>query len=248
MDHGGAEPTRFSTGVNGALGDMNAPTVFNSGFNFAQFWNGRAANLEDQALGPIQNPIEMGMTLKKLESRLNAGEKYKKPFAKVFGDGPITATMFAKAIAEFEKALFTPNAKFDRYLRGEVALSKTEAAGYQLFKSIGCISCHNGRNLGGNSYQKLGVIVPYQNEGNWADRLKVTGKLEDKLRFKVPTLRNIALTEPYFHDGSAKTLETAIILMALHNLGEVLNKTQVANIKAFLVSLTGDTPKILGNQ
>ncbi|RMA97926.1 cytochrome-c peroxidase [Hydrogenothermus marinus] len=243
-NHGGADPRPVSTGVKGRKGYANAPTVFNSYFNFRQFWNGRAKDLKEQANGPIHNPIEMNMNKEKIEKYLRSNEFYRKMFKKVYGRKP-TYEDALDAIVEFEKALITPNSKFDRYLRGEVKLSPLELKGYKLFKTLGCITCHNGINIGGNSFQKMGVIYPYVRKEKTPDRYAITYKEEDKMVFKVPSLRNIALTAPYFHDGSAKTLEEALIKMAYHNLGFTLTEEEIKALVAFLKTLTGEKPEIL---
>jgi cytochrome c peroxidase len=149
------------------------------------------------------------------------------------------------AIVEFEKALVTPNSRFDRYLRGEAALSKTEMEGYRRFKAYGCVTCHNGINIGGNSFQKMGLFVPYAYDEKVEDRYAVTQQSRHKNVYKVPTLRNIALTAPYFHDASAKTLKKAVQKMSYHNLGTDLDEEDVELIVAFLETLTGEKPKVL---
>jgi len=184
------------------------------------------------------------MDKKTIEERLNKNSFYKKLFKKVYGSDKIEYWMVLEAIAEFEKALITPNSKFDKYLRGETKLSEIEKKGYLLFKKLGCITCHNGVNIGGNSYQKIGVINPFPKE-SVGDRYEITKREFDRYRYKVPTLRNIALTAPYFHDGSIKTLEEAIDKMAYHNLGFRLSKDEKEAIVAFLNTLTGEKPKIL---
>ena len=243
-DHGGADPRSVSIGVEGKRGSVNSPTVFNAIFNFKQFWNGRANDLAQQASGPIHAPNEMGMDEKSIEKRLNKSSFYKKRFKKVYKTDRISYDMVIDAIVEFEKALITPNSKFDRYLRGEAKLSPLEQRGYRLFKELGCITCHNGVNLGGNSFQKMGLVYPYSGKTT-LDRYALTHKEEDKGVYKVPTLRNIALTAPYFHDGSAKTLQEAVDKMSYHNLGFKLSASEQTAIIAFLHTLTGEKPKIL---
>lgn len=243
--HGGADTKVFSIGVDGKPGHMNAPTIYNASFNFKQFWNARAADLKEQANMVIHNPLELSMNKKELEKRFNSSEVYKKAFFKVYGVTNIRYENIVDAIAEFEKALITPNSKFDKYLRHEVELSDEEKDGYVLFKQYGCISCHNGINLGGNSIQKFGAVRTYPWKDNIDDRFKVTKKEFDKNRFKVPTLRNVYLTAPYFHDGSAPDLFTAVNQMAYLNLGITLNDEENKKIVAFLKTLTGDIPAIL---
>jgi len=242
--HGGADPRPVSVGVHGKKGYVNAPTVYNSYFNFRQFWNGRAKDLKDQANGPLHNPIEMAMKSKMIEAYFQKSEKYRRLFKKVYGRAP-RYTDALDAIAEFEKALYTPNCRFDLYLRGEGELSIKEKRGYDLFKTVGCITCHNGINIGGNSYQKMGLIVPYPWSESSPDRFDITKNPMDKNVFKVPTLRNIALTAPYFHDGSAKTLKEALQKMAYHNLGFELDQDEIEALEAFLETLTGEKPAIL---
>ena len=243
--HGGAEPRAVSQGVYERAGSMNAPTVFNAYYNFRQFWNGRAKDLKEQATGPIHNPVEMDLSPEEVEARLNADTDYRARFKALYGNGRITLDQVADAIAEFEKALTTPNAKFDRWLRGEARLSTDEESGYLLFKSLGCVSCHNGINVGGNSYQYLGAINPVDNVTTGGDLYARTGQEFDRNRYKVPSLRNIALTAPYLHDGSRATLEEALATMAYHNLGFTLSEVETAQLKAFLYTLTGETPAIL---
>ncbi|WP_187647430.1 cytochrome-c peroxidase [Nitrosophilus labii] len=244
FNHGGADPRPVSIGVEGKKGKVNAPTVYNSYFNFRQFWNGRAKDLKDQAKYPIHASNEMAMNEKLIEKRLNANTFYKTLFKKVYKTDKIEFWMVIDAIAEFEKALITPDSKFDRYLKGEVKLSSLEKKGYLLFKQLGCITCHNGINIGGNSFQKIGAINPYNKEPV-GDRFEITKREFDRYRYKVPSLRNIALTAPYFHDGSVKSLEEAIDKMAYHNLGFTLNEKEKEAIISFLKTLTGKKPKIL---
>jgi len=244
FNFGGAESKPVSIGVYNRVGNLNAPTVLNSYFNFRQFWNGRAIDLKEQAKGPLHNIIEMDMTVEKVEKVLNAHDEYLGLFKQVYGKVPITFELVVDAIAEFEKALFTPDSIFDRYLRGEIELSKTEKKGYILFKTLGCISCHNGINIGGNSFQYIGAINPLENEVK-GDLYEISGDPFDKNRFKVPSLRNIALTAPYLHDGSRKSLADILILMAYHNLGFSLSQEEIALLTSFLKTLTGKTPKIL---
>lgn len=246
LSNGGDDNSKFSTGINNQIGNINSPTVFNAFFNIAQFWDGRAKDLKEQAKGPIENPIEMGNKFPILIQRLKKDENYTKYFNYIYEDG-ITKDNIADAIAEFEKALITPNSKFDNYLRDrENSLSKEELAGYELFKNYGCISCHNGVNLGGNFFQKFGVIYPYIDNSNLG-RYSVTKNDEDKYYFKVPTLRNIALTSPYFHDGSQKDLKIVIKIMGHYQLGRDLNDKDINLLYKFLLTLTGQKPKILND-
>ncbi|SMC08489.1 cytochrome-c peroxidase [Nitratiruptor tergarcus] len=246
FDHGGADPRPVSIGVKGRKGQVNSPTVYNSIFNMMQFWNGRAQDLYEQIDGPLHNPVEMDMSNQEIEKRLNSSPFYRKLFKKVYKTDKIEYAMVKEAIVEFEKALITPDAKFDRYLRGEVQLLPEEKEGYLLFKRIGCITCHNGINIGGNSFQKLGTVIAYP-KAPVDDRYELTKKQEDRYVYKVPTLRNIALTAPYFHDGSVQTLQQAVNKMAYHNLGFSLTQDEQNKIVAFLKTLTGKKPKILSN-
>ncbi len=243
-EQGGTVHLRFSPKVSDDL-KANVPTVFNAVFNFRQFWNGRAKDLYEQAAVPILNPDEMGLTKEEVERRVNKSDKYKKMFKEVYGIDYITFEHVIDAIVEFEKALITPNSRFDRYLRGEIDLTESEKEGYALFKKLGCITCHNGINIGGNSFQKFGVVNPYKWEPYFPDRYKITGREEDKNVYKVPSLRNVAITYPYFHDGSASTLEEAVKKMAYHQLGITLTDEEVTKIVDFLKSLTGEMPAIL---
>lgn len=237
----GADSRRTSLGVDELEGVMNAPTVFNSVFNFVQFWNGRAKDLKDQALGPVHNPVEMDLSPSEAADRLNKHEEYKKAFKVVMKIDKITPDDIAIVIAEYEKTLITPNAKFDKYLRGEEELTKEERSGYMLFKTLGCISCHNGVNIGGNSFQKMGVIFGYESYSG-DDRFKETKRESDRSVYKVPTLRNISKTAPYFHDGSAESLEEAIGKMSHHNLGLDLLDKEADLIVQFLLTLDGEIP------
>lgn len=241
---GGTDRRPRPLGINQTPGHVNAPTVFNSGFNFKQFWDGRADTLEDQVDGPVQNAIEMGSTWDEVLAKLRRDPAYA-AFKEAYPDG-VQRKNVKHAIAEFERSLLTPNSRFDRWLRGEPgALSADEEAGYQKFKSYGCISCHQGVNVGANMFQPMGVIGDYfADRGNLtkADygRFNVTGRDADKFVFKVPSLRNVALTAPYFHDGSAQTLEDAVGVMAKYQLGRPLPPKDVEDIVKFLKTLTGE--------
>jgi len=242
--HGGVDHRPVSTGVGGQKGRVNAPTVWNAVFNFRQFWNGRAADLREQAEGPIHNPIEMAMDDRLVNQRLQADAEYRRAFRKIYDHAPNLDDAL-DAITEFERALYTPDSRFDRWLRGEQTLSQEELEGYRLFKQLGCVSCHNGINVGGNSYQYFGAVIPLRQREQAGDRYQLTQDPFDRARYKVPTLRNIELTAPYFHDGSAATLNEAVQLMAYHNLGFDLSNAEVEKIVAFLRTLTGKPPAIL---
>lgn len=242
---GGADSRVVSQGFQGREGNIQAPTVFNARYNFKQFWNGRANNLVEQADGPINNPAEHNMNPREIENRLNSSNKYKKSFKEVYGVNHITYNLVLDAIVEFENSLITPNCKLDKYLRSEGTLTKEEKEGYILFKQYGCITCHNGLNIGGNSFQKMGTFIEYKNRTKYPDRSDITDKRFYNV-FKVPTLRNISKTAPYFHDGSAKTLKEAVQTMARHNLGIELKDEEIDKIVKFLETLTGEKPEILG--
>jgi cytochrome c peroxidase len=242
--YSGADFRAKSIGIKGRVGDMNSPTVFNAVFNFKQMWNGRAKDLKEQVLLPLHNPKEMGMSNKDILNYLNSSKKYKNLFKKVYNKEPDIES-FVDAIAEFEKALITPNSPFDKYLKREHNLSPKELRGYFLFKKIGCVTCHNGVNIGGNSYQKFGLIREFNRKSNTQDLYTLTRRDEDKNVFKVPTLRNIALTAPYFHNGQTKSLKEAIKVMAKYNLGFELSEDELDALEAFLKTLTGERPAIL---
>ena len=246
--NGGADTRVVSKGYGGKEGNIQSPTVLNAKFNFKQFWNGRVNSLKEQADGPLNNPVEHNMNPMEVEKRLNESKKYKKIFQNIYKTSRITYTMVLDAIVEFENYLTTPDSKFDKYLRGEVELTKAEKEGYVIFKQNGCITCHNGINVGGNSFQKMGTFLEYESELDYPDRADVTNQKIHKNVFKVPTLRNITLTAPYFHDGSAKTLKEAIQTMTKHNLGLQLSNESIDKIILFLHTLRGELPKILEAQ
>ena len=242
---GGADSRVVSEGFASKKGNIQSPTVFNAKYNFRQFWNGRAKNLLEQADGPINNPAEHNMNAQEVEKRINNSQNYKEKFKKVYGVNTIPYALVLDAIVEFENALTTPNSKFDKFLRGEVVLSKDEKEGYIIFKKYACVTCHNGINIGGNSFQKMGTFQEYKNRSKFPDRSEVTNNKDSINVFKVPTLRNIAHTAPYFHDGSAKTFKDAIDKMSKNNLGIEFTDDQTKKIIKFLETLTGEKPKIL---
>lgn len=245
LKKGGADHRARSLGVKSVEGVINAPTVFNSATHIKQFWDGRAENLEQQMDGPVQGEQEMATSWDDILKKLRRAPDYAQTFQAIYSDGLQQANV-KNAIAEFERSLITPNSRFDRYLRGDsAAISESAKEGYRKFKSYGCVTCHQGVNVGGNLFQPLGVMGDYfADRGNItkADlgRFNVTGNDEDKFVFKVPGLRNVALTAPYFHDGSAKTLEAAVNTMAKYQLGRELPTNDVAEIVLFLQSLTGE--------
>jgi cytochrome c peroxidase len=245
LSRGGTDNLKTSIGHKWAAGPVNAPTVLNSSLALAQFWDGRAADLQEQAAGPIQADIEMGMPHGLALQVLQSIPGYVEEFEAVFGSGEITLDMVTAAIAEFEETLVTPNSRFDQWLMGsDDALTEDELAGYQLFKSSGCTVCHNGPAAGGTSFQRMGVIEPYQSTSPAEGRAAVTGKDADRFNFKVPTLRNVEYTYPYFHDGEARTLEEATDIMGRLQLGRVYEEQEIDQIVAFLKTLTGDMPQV----
>ncbi len=243
-DGSGVDNLPTSTGINGQKGPVNAPTVFNSGFNLAQFWDGRAKDLKEQAAGPVENPKEMGASFKEVIKKLKKDKKYVALFKEIYND-EITKEHITDAIAEFEKALVTPNSKFDKYLRGDKnALTKQQKLGFKLFNDKGCVSCHNGINIGGNLYQKAGIFDKFPETDNFTGRYSLTKNEKDKYFVKVPSLRNIAKTPPYFHHGKTPDLRTAVMQMGYYQLGISLTLEEADAIVAFLTSLNGEVPEI----
>ena len=247
LSAGGADSGARSVGVSGQPTAVNTPTVFNSANNLAQFWDGRAPTLEAQINGPLQHPDEMGATWQDAVAAVSGDRNYVAAFFEVYGEAPSPASI-RDAIAEFERSLVTLDAPFDRFLAGnQSAISEQARRGYELFQTYGCISCHQGQNVGGNLYQRLGIVEAFYNEDDVrpADlgRFNVTGRDDDRHVFKVPSLRNVAVTSPYFHDGSIETLEQAIAVMAYFQLGRDLAQADIGDIAAFLRTLTGETPE-----
>lgn len=246
LNRGGVDGLKTSTGIGGQKGGINAPTVFNAVFNKTQFWDGRAKDLTEQAGGPPLNPIEMGSkNWDEVIAKLNQDETFKQQFLAVYP--AITAENITDAIAEFEKTLITPNSPFDRYLKGDKsALSEQAQRGYKLFTEYRCNTCHVGTAMGGQSYERFGLYDDYfahrQTLETDADkgRMAQTKDPKDLHKFKVPTLRNVALTAPYFHDASTADLSEAIKIMARYQSGKDLTPQQLADLKAFLESLTGE--------
>ena len=244
LDKYGVDNESTSTGHLGAKGGRNAPTVYNAALELAQFWDGRSPDVEDQAKGPIQNQIEMGMPTggKEAAAMIKTVPGYEPLFKAAFPKDadPITFENLTTAIAAFERKLITPD-RFDKYLAGDdTQLNEQEKRGLQTFMNINCTMCHNGPTVGGQMYMKLGLVKPYptKDEG----RFVVTQNAADKFVFKVSMLRNIAKTGPYFHDGSVATLDQAVKLMAEYQLGKTLTDNETADIVAFLNALTGDLP------
>ncbi len=240
---GGSDNLPTSIGHNWQEGPINSPTVLNSSLSVAQFWDGRAASLEEQAAGPIANPMEMASSHVLAVDVLRSIPQYRDEFESIYGSEDITLGLVTDAIAAFERTLVTPNSRFDLWLKGDDnALSEQELAGYETFKSIGCTVCHNGPGLGGTSFQRMGIVEPYITSNPSEGRVAVTGNDADRFAFKVPTLRNVELTYPYFHDGAYWRLEDAVDLMAKLQLGRELDQTSINDMTAFLKTLTGDQP------
>jgi cytochrome c peroxidase len=240
----GVDNKPTSPGHKGQLGGRNSPTSFNAALHVAQFWDGRAKDVEEQALGPILNPVEMALESEQAAvDAIKDDPAYKTLFAKAFPkeSDPISFKNIGKAIGAFERTLLTPS-RFDEYLKGsDSALTKEEKAGLSTFVKTGCTACHSGVGLGGHMYQKLGLVKPYETKDT--GRAEVTGKDSDKYFFKVPSLRNIAKTGPYFHDGSISTLESAVKIMGEYQLGKKLSDKETSEIVVFLNSLTGELPE-----
>jgi cytochrome c peroxidase len=247
LANGGDDDRARSVGVAGRIGTINAPSVFNSSLNFVQFWDGRAKTLEEQVDGPLTDRAEMNTNWNDLIAKLKRDPEYTSAFAVLYPDGATPANVRA-AIGTFEGTLLTHDAPFDRWLRGDdAALSSEQKTGYELFKSVGCVACHQGRNVGGNMFQRFGVLGDYfKDRGHVtvADygRYNVTKDESDRFVFRVPSLRNVEHTAPYFHDGSAPNLTSAVQVMVKYQLGRKLSDTQVASIVEFLKSLTGAVP------
>lgn len=251
LNTAGVDNKRYSEGIDGQKGGVNAPTVYNACFNFVQFWDGRAATLAEQAGGPPLNPVEMGCSsFDEIVARLSADKAFVRSFTEVYPEGLSQATI-TDAIAEFEKTLITPNSAFDRYLKGDsTAMTDEQKEGYDLFKKYDCATCHAGVIMGGQTYELMGQRANYFEDrdltlksgltdgdnGRWAQ----TKVERDRYRFKTPTLRNVALTYPYYHDGSVETLDQAISMMAKYQVGRSMPEKDVAKVKAFLEAQTGE--------
>ena len=246
----GVDNLPTSPGDEGETGDRNSPTVLNAALHFVQFWDGRAQDVEEQAGGPILNPVEMGIPSEEfLVERISQIEEYQKMYASAFpgADVPITYANTQKAIAAFERTLLTPS-PFDRYLKGDVdALSDLQKKGLDEFILHGCTTCHMGVLVGGSMYHKFGVYDEYwkytHSEHIDEGRAAVTGEESQKFMFKVPSLRNIEKTHPYYHDGSVNELGEAIRIMGKTQLNQDMTEEEVSRIEAFLTSLTGEIPK-----
>ncbi len=255
---GGEDNRPVAAGVHGQTGDRSAPTVWNAAFHATQFWDGRAASLEDQARGPVTNPIEMGMkSWDDVVARLKQIPEYPELFKAAFGpDAEISEDNAVKAIAAFERTLITPNSPYDRYVKGDKsALTEQQVRGMKTFAEVGCVGCHSGPAFSGQMGQGAGVFQKFpvfdnpffERKYNFKEdlgRYNVTKNEADKHLFKVPTLRNVALTAPYFHNGAVKTLDEAVRVMAKLQLNHDLSQQQVDDIVAFLNALTGEFPKL----
>ena len=256
LNTAGVDNKQYSEGVEGKLGGVNAPTVYNAVYNFVQFWDGRAVTLADQAAGPPVNPVEMASpNFDAIVAKLNKDKKFVREFKKVYPEGLSQATI-TDAIEQFERTLITPNSRFDKYLRGDkTAITAEELQGYELFKKYNCATCHVGKNLGGESYELMGLRKHYfadrglelTEEDN--GRFKQTGIERDRHRFKVPGLRNVALTWPYYHDGTRTSLKEAVCDMGTYQSGVALTDEEEELIVAFLNTLTGEYQgKLLTNE
>ena len=243
----GVDNHQYSHGVNNLMGGVNAPTVYNAVYNFVQFWDGRAATLAAQAAGPPLNPIEMASpSFESIVAKLNADKAFVKAFKEVYPDG-INEANITDAIEHFERTLVTPGSRFDKWLLGDdTAITAEELEGYELFKKYDCATCHAGKNLGGLSYELMGLRKHYFEERGLEmteednGRYKETKQERDRHRFKVPGLRNVEHTWPYYHDGTRETLEEAVRDMGIYQSGVELTEDETAKITAFLKSLTGE--------
>ena len=250
IETAGVDNDQFSEGIAGQLGGINAPTSYNAAFNFVQFWDGRAATLAEQAAGPPLNPVEMGSkSFEEIAAKLSEDADFSKRFLASYPEG-INEKTITDAIAEYEKTLLTPNSPFDLYLKGDkTAMTEEQIEGYAIFKDYKCATCHAGVNMGGLSYELMGQRDNYfqnreineksgltdSDNGRWAQ----TKVERDRYRFKTPTLRNVALTWPYYHDGSVSTLEKAIEMMAEFQVGRKMSEPEIAKVKTFLDAQTG---------
>ncbi len=240
INYGGDDGFPVSTGIDNLTGSRNSPTVLNAAFNFRQFWDGRSKDLAEQVSGPVHNPVEMGSKWPEIVEKLKQEPQFNHVFLELSPDG-VTPANIIKAITIFEETLITPNAPIDQYLMGNTnALSEQQKRGYDKFIQFGCVTCHQGRNIGGNLYQKLGRIdtVP----SYLLDDLglyEITKKPNDRYVFKVPSLRNIAETAPYFHNGSVSTLPEAVTIMAKSQLGVTLSEEDISDLVELLKSFSG---------
>jgi cytochrome c peroxidase len=244
LAEGGDDNRARSLGLNGELHDFNAPTVFNAKLNFRLNWRGNFRRVEEQNEAVLLDPHLMNTTWDRLLPKLRADEAYREAFATAYGSDPAPALVL-DALATFQRSLTTPDAPFDRHLRGaRDAITPEEERGYRLFKEFGCVACHQGVNVGGNLFQRFGIFHDPFSQGpiRTADlgRFTITGDADDRFVFRVPSLRNVAVTAPYFHDGRAETLEQAIEEMARSQLGRTLTGSEIELIAGFLRTLTGE--------
>jgi cytochrome c peroxidase len=245
LDTGGTDRLALSRGINNTLGIINTPTVFNSGLNFRMHWNGVVKTLEEQIDKPIHSERVMASNWPDIINKLKQSPEYTSMFNQIYNDD-INSDNIKDAIATFERSLYTPNSRFDKFLRGDKnALTPEEKEGYSRFRAYGCVSCHQGINIGGNLFQTFGLFGNYfEDRGNVTEadwgRFKVTKNESDRYMFRVPSLRNVALTKPYFHDGTAETLEEAVTIMGKYQLGRQLSEQDVELIVKFLKTLTGE--------
>ena len=250
LAQGGADGRKTAVGVSGRVGPVNTPTIFNVGGNSHQFWDGRASSLEVQVDGPLQNHDELASDWPTAVRRISGDPSYRAGFAAAYPQGQIDRVTISNAIASYERTLTTPDSPFDRFSKGdEAAVGPLEKEGFERFKSYGCISCHQGRNVGGNLFERLGIMADYfadrgipTTEADYG-RYNVTKLEEDRYRFRVPSLRMAARTAPYFHDGRIATLEEAIVAMGKYQIGETVTPADVKSIAAFIRSLAGDVPR-----
>ena len=245
LGKGGVDNRSHSVGFSGKVTGVNAPTVLNAALNFKQFWNGRADSLEGQIEQVVVNPVEMGSSWDGVVAWVSKDSAYSREFGKAYKDA-VTKRNIVDAIATFERSLLTPS-RFDRFLLGDAnAITPEEKQGYEKFKQYGCVACHQGMNVGGNMFQTFGVMGDYfKARGSLTDadlgRYGVTKRESDKHVFKVPSLRNVALTAPYFHDGSAATLDDAVAVMFKYQLGRTAPAEDKELIVKFLKTLSGET-------
>lgn len=250
LDKAGVDGLKTSTGIYDQKGGINAPTVYNSALNtVGQFWDGRAKDLQAQAGGPPLDALEMGSNWEQIVGKLKNDKEMFKEFASLYVEG-ITEQTITDAIAEFEKTLLTPNSRFDRYLKGDkTALTVDEIKGYELFKTNNCATCHVGINLGGQSFEYMGIVNDYfkdrgtpLHDNKDYGHFNLTKDSTDFQRFKTPTLRNVALTAPYLHDGTALTLQDATKAMLTYQTGKEVSESEIDLIVAFMNTLTGENP------
>lgn len=250
LAHNGADRRPFSVGVGGALGHIRSPSVYNSQFNHVQFWDGRVRDLESQVDGPVHNPVEMASNWNEIIAKLTQDPDILNQFDTLFPDG-ITKINIRRVLASFQRTLVLTNAPFDRWLLGdESAITMQQQRGYQKFRDYGCISCHQGANVGGNVFARMGSLENYFALKGDAitqsdlGRFNVTGQDHHRYVFKVPGLRTASLNSFFFHDASSETLEEAIATMARFQLGREMTEEDITEIAAFIQSLTGEHPRL----